>query len=203
MHCIKLFLQRTVMLALLAASLFATASRAAAQHASVIFSFAGNGKTATGPVAGLIFDVSGNLYGTTEGGGGNGTGTVFELIPAAGGAWTQKILYSFGVTGSGDGNYPEGGLIFHAAGNLYGTTAAGGSGWNSSSACCGAVFELTPSPNGEWTEKVLHSFQANGTDGTLPQSGLVIDAQGNLYGTTLLGATYNLGIGYELKPTGR
>src|SRR5258708_30278313 len=119
MHCIKLFLQRTVMLALLAASLFATASRAAAQHASVIFSFAGNGKTATGPVAGLIFDVSGNLYGTTEGGGGNGTGTVFELIPTAGGPWTQKILYSFDRTGRGGGNYRESRLILTAAGHLY------------------------------------------------------------------------------------
>jgi hypothetical protein len=175
----KLFNQRTAMLLLLAASLFATSSRAAAQHESVIFSFAGNQKSATGPLAGLIFDASGNLYGATEGGG-NGTGTAFELTPAAGGAWTQKILYSFGVTGSGDGNYPEAGLIFDAAGNLYGTTAGGGSGCNSSSAYCGAVFELTPSANGEWTEKVLHSFQANGTDGTLPQSGLVIDAQGNL-----------------------
>jgi uncharacterized repeat protein (TIGR03803 family) len=186
-------------LVLLAATLFATVSRAAAQHESVLYSFAGNPVSANGPLAGLIFDASGNLYGTTLGGG-NGTGTVFELTPGAAGGWTQKTLYSFGETGSGDGNYPEAGLIFDATGNLYGTTAYGGSGCNSSSAYCGAVFELMPSANGEWTEKILHNFQANGTDGTLPQSGLILDAYGNLYGTALFGGTNNLGIVYELKP---
>jgi uncharacterized repeat protein (TIGR03803 family) len=194
----KLLIRRTAMLVLLAANLFAGASRAAAQHASVLFSFAGDQKTANGPLAGLIFDTSGNLYGTTLGGG-NGTGTVFELTPVAGGGWTEKTLYSFGVSGSGDGNYPGAGLVFDAPGNLYGTTEEGGSGCNPPG--CGAVFELTPAANGEWTEKILYSFQANGTDGTFPRSSVVIDAQGNLYGTTFFGGPNNLGTVYELEPT--
>jgi uncharacterized repeat protein (TIGR03803 family) len=189
----KLFNQRAATLVLLAASLFATASRAAAQHASVLFSFAGNQNTADGPLAGLIFDASGNLYGTTIGGG-NGTGTVFQLTPAAGGGWTQETLYSFGVSGSGDGNYPVAGLVFDNAGNLYGTTEDGGTYGS------GTVFELTPAANGVWTETILYSFQQNGADGNFPRSGLVIDSQGNLYGTTLFGGPDNLGTVYELKP---
>jgi uncharacterized repeat protein (TIGR03803 family) len=194
----KKSIHTAVMLVLFASSFFATGVRAAAQHESVIFSFAGSQKTANGPLAGVIFDGSGNLYGTTNGGG-NGFGTVFELIPAAGGGWTEKILYSFNNDGI-DGHGPSAGVIFDAAGNLYGTTQFGGSGCNPPSGYCGTVFELTPTATGEWTEKILHSFQANGTDGTLPQSGLVIDSQGNLYGTTVLGGNNNLGTVYELKP---
>jgi uncharacterized repeat protein (TIGR03803 family) len=195
MHRIEL--STTAMFVLVAASLLATGTPAAAQQESVLFSFVGNQKSATGPLAGVIFDASGNLYGTTNGGG-NGTGTVFELTPAVGGGWTEKTLYSFGVSGSGDGNYPVAGLVFDTAGNLYGTTQAGGSGCNAPG--CGAVFELTPTAQGGWTETILHSFQANGTDGNEPQSGLVLDAQGNLYGTTLLGGASNVGTVYELTP---
>jgi uncharacterized repeat protein (TIGR03803 family) len=194
----RLSIQWTVMLALFAASLLATSTPASAQHESVLFSFPGSQITANGPVSGLIFDGSGNLYGTTLGGG-NGTGTVFELTPSAGGGWTEKTLYSFGVTGSGDGNYPEGSLIFDAAGKLYGTTYEGGAGCNP--AGCGTVFELTPAANGTWSEAILHNFQQDGTDGNFPRSELVFDAQGNLYGTTFFGGTHNLGTVYELKAT--
>ena len=83
-------------------------------------------------------------------------GTVFELTPAAGGGWTEKVLHSFG--NGTDGADPYAGLIFDAAGNLYGTTDEGGT-YNH-----GTVFELTPAGGGGWTEKVLHSF-GNGTDG--------------------------------------
>jgi|SRR5450631_833838 uncharacterized repeat protein (TIGR03803 family) len=197
MHSVEPSIQRIAMLVLFSATLLATGTRAAAQQESVLFSFAGDLKSATGPLAGVILDASGNPYGTTDGGG-NGTGTVFELTPSAGGGWTEKTLYSFGVSGSGDGNYPAAGLVFDAAGNLYGTTADGGSGCVSPG--CGTVFELTPTAGGSWTEKILYSFQANGKDGNLPQSGLVLDAKGNLYGTTPLGGTSNVGSVYELTP---
>jgi len=73
----------------------------------------------------LIFDTTGNLYGTTGGGGTNSVGAVFELAPVAHGAWRERVLYSFNNTGT-DGFNPNGGLLFDASGNLYGTTADGG-----------------------------------------------------------------------------
>ena len=116
-----------------------------------------NGTDGAGPYAGLIFDAGGNLYGTTAEGGTYGVGTVFEVTPAAGGGWTEKVLHSFNGT---DGYYPLASLIFDAAGNLYSTTQYGGAyGY-------GTVFELTPTAGGGWTERVLHSF--NGTDGSVP-----------------------------------
>jgi uncharacterized repeat protein (TIGR03803 family) len=151
------------------------------------------------PQAGLIFDTLGNLYGSTTAGGtytsncNYGCGTVFELTPTGGGAWTEQVLHSFG--NGTDGYYPFAGLIFDAAGNLYGTTWAGGTyGW-------GTVFELTPTGGG-WTETVLHSFNDNGTDGILPEAGLIFDAIGNLYGTTPSGGAEGEygGTVFELTP---
>jgi uncharacterized repeat protein (TIGR03803 family) len=88
------------------------------------------------PLAGLIFDAAGNLYGTTQQGGTNDVGTVFELTPTAGGGWTETVLHSFG--NGTDGQNPYAGLIFDAAGNLYGTTWGGGFEYQ------GTAFELTP-----------------------------------------------------------
>jgi uncharacterized repeat protein (TIGR03803 family) len=156
----------------------------------VLHSF-GDGTDGLYPWAGLIFDAAGNLYGTTSEGGTYDGGTVFELTPAAGGGWTEKVLHSFG--NGNDGAYPHyAGLIFDAAGNLYGTTSGGGTYGG------GTVFELTPAGGGSWTETVLHSF-GNGTDGAEPYAGLVFDAVGNLYGTTLGGGTYNYGTVFELQ----
>ena len=152
---------------------------AAAAADNVLHSFQG-GTDGSYPQAGLIFDASGNLYGTTFQGGIVGVGTVFELTPAGGGTWTEKVLYSFNGT---DGNGPIGGLLFDAAGNLYGTTVGGGT------YLAGTAFELTPAGGGTWTEKVLHSF-GNGTDGTSPYAGLIFDAAGNLYGTTVNRRSY-------------
>jgi len=147
------------------------------------------------PFAGLIFDAAGNLYGTTQQGGSYGFGTVFELTPTAGGGWTETVLFSFNGNWSGrDGGLPEAGLIFDAAGNLYGTTGAGGT------YAYGTAFELTPTAGGGWTETVLHSFNNNGTDGESPLAGLIFDAAGNLYGTTGGGGTYGLGMVFELTP---
>jgi uncharacterized repeat protein (TIGR03803 family) len=141
------------------------------------------------PAAGLIFDQSGNLYGTTQLGGGTGCsagcGTVFELSPTGGGAWTENVLYSF--EGGSDGNYPDAGLIFDINGNLYSTSGGGDSACLTSNGYgCGTTFELSPNSNGGWTETVLYRFQG-GNDGEVPLSGVILDQTGNLYGTTNYG----------------
>ena len=157
----------------------------------VLYSFSG-GTDGDQPAAGLIFDAAGNLYGTTYVGGTSDNGTVFELTPAGGGTWTERVLYNFNGTG---GAIPQAGLIFDAAGNLYGTTFAGGT-YN-----LGTVFELTPAGGGTWTEQVLHNF-GNGTDGGGPWAGLIFDAAGNLYGTTRYGGSYGGGTVFRLNAQG-
>jgi uncharacterized repeat protein (TIGR03803 family) len=155
----------------------------------VLYSFAG-GTDGESPAAALIFDLAGNLYGTTELGGAYGAyGTVFELAPGTGGRWTETVLHSFGK--GKDGQAPEASLIFDAAGNLYGTTYGGGAHAD------GTVFALTPGTNGKWTEKVLHSFDF--WDGETPVASLVFDAGGNLYGTTSSGN--RLGTAFQLAPS--
>lgn len=101
----------------------------------VLHTFLGNGKDGTIPDAGLVFDASGNLYGTTSAGGPSGYGTVFKLTSAAGGSWTEAVLYSWGNAPSDDA--PRAGLILDGSGNLYGTTPGDNLG-------NGAVFEVTP-----------------------------------------------------------
>jgi len=129
------------------------------------------------PIASLIFDQSGNLYGTTSQGGSASSGSVFKLTPNGDGTWTQSVLYSF--QGGTDGAHPAARLIFDQSGNLYGTTAFGGSTNQ------GTVFELTPS-GGSWTETVLHTF--------------VFDSVGNLYGTTEKGGAHGGGAVFKLTP---
>jgi uncharacterized repeat protein (TIGR03803 family) len=138
---------------------------------------------------GLIFDSAGNLYGTTQNGGHFGMGTVFELSPTANGSWKRKVLHHFhGPDGSG----PTAGVIFDAAGNLYGETFSGGPDND------GVVFELKPIGGGNWSEALLKSF--NGHDGIGPWQGLIVDAAGNLYGTTQAGGTYGGGTAFEVTP---
>src|ERR1019366_10452272 len=111
-------------LAIFAATLFVTSTSAAAQE-QVLHNFNNNSTDGAYPQASLILDAAGNLYGTTSQGGTYNYGTVFELTPAAGGGWTEMVLHNFNNDGV-DGAYPQAGLIFDAAGNLYGTTVAGG-----------------------------------------------------------------------------
>jgi uncharacterized repeat protein (TIGR03803 family) len=95
-----------------------------------------------------------------------------------------------------DGIDADGTLVLDQAGNLYGTTYAGGAANN------GTVYKLSPGRNGEWSEKILHSF-AGGTDGANPVAGVVLDGRGNIYGTTALGGSNNLGTVFELAAHGK
>jgi uncharacterized repeat protein (TIGR03803 family) len=131
----------------------------------------------SGPLAGLIADTRGVLYGTTYLGGDSDLGTVFELSPPAAGEpqWTETVLHSFGNRG----NFPQAGLIIDTRGVLYGTTIGGGDSG------AGTVFKLSPPAAGEtqWTETVLYSFRG-GNDGAGPTGDLIMDPNGVLYGTT-------------------
>jgi uncharacterized repeat protein (TIGR03803 family) len=174
--------------------ILATSIRAsAADREKVLYSFKG-GKDGNTPAGALIFDAAGNLYGATGDGGDYqcdrffGCGTIFKLEPVARGKWRKTILHTFKGP---EGAYP-GGLIFDAAGNLYGATTGGGAqGY-------GTVFELSPGGHGEWTESVLHSF--NNKDGGEPGANLIFDAAGNLYSTTQVGGAYNSGTIFKLAP---
>jgi uncharacterized repeat protein (TIGR03803 family) len=153
------------------------------------------------PVAGLIFDAAGNLYGTTTELGPHGYGTVFQLVPGSNGTWTENVLHSFcALSGCADGAWPFGDLVIDADGNLYGTTLSGGaySNGNCSLGRCGTVFELTPTENGEWTYQVIHSF--NYHDGANPTAGLIFDAHGDLYGAAGRGGPSGSGVVFELTP---
>jgi uncharacterized repeat protein (TIGR03803 family) len=164
-----------------------------------LHSFNDNGKDGYNAYGSLIFDASGNLYGTSANGGVNNLGTVFELIPQSGGTWNERILHSFAGP-NGSGADPYGNLVFDSKGNLYGTAAFGGTGTKCGNyPGCGVVYELTPR-DGVWKEKVLYSFGVSSTDGYFPLGGLVFDAVGNLYGVTEAGGVYNDGMVFELTP---
>jgi uncharacterized repeat protein (TIGR03803 family) len=147
---------------------------------TVIHNF-GSGFDGQYPQGPLVFDSQGNLFGTTVLGGGLNGGTVFEMT-LTNGAWTETVLHNFG--GTGDGYLPYGGVTVDGKGNVYGTTQAGGT-----NSClglgCGIAFELV-SVSGSWTENILHQF-SGGSDGFYPNPKLVMDRNGNLYGTTIYG----------------
>jgi uncharacterized repeat protein (TIGR03803 family) len=141
----------------------------------VLHSFTGS--DGSSPNGALVFDASGNLYGTTAVGGAYGAGTVFKLKPNRGGVgWTETVLHSF--TGGTDGGDPNGGLVFDAAGNLYGLAQTGGSAGN------GTVFQLTPNADGSWSQSVIYAFQGPPNDGAFPAGPLTFDHAGNMYGVT-------------------
>ena len=158
--------------------------RLVAQSFTVLHTF--NGGDGNYPTAGLIRDSAGNLYGTTVAGGNLGLGTVFKLSKAG-----LRVLYRFPGSPS-DGAYPYGPLVRDAAGNFYGTTSRGGATDG------GTVFKLDASGK----ETVLYNFVANSSDGMLPSAGLIRDAAGNLFGTASSGGTYNGGIVFEVDSAG-
>lgn len=168
--------------------------------AKVMHSFTARGGNM--PVAGLIGDASGNLYGTASAGGRvGGRGIVFRLRPDGSNKWRGSTLHGFSGK---DGASPYARLISDSAGNLYGTTSTGGAYDPCGSHPCGTIFELSPGQNGGWTFKVLHSF-GKGSDGFYPQASLILDGAGNLYGTTSEGGgtgCYESGCGtvFELSP---
>jgi len=158
---------------------------------TILYKFSG-GSDGKYPSSGLVKDSAGNFYGTTSQGGSSscGCGVVFKVDSSG----TETVLYSFNAT---DGEYPLGGLIFDAHGDLFGTTTNGGTEGN------GTVFELIPNSDGTWTEQVLHSFTDSSGDGETPEGGVVMDNAGNLYGTTEDGGNGAFdGIVFELKHSG-
>jgi len=172
---------RSQLLPLLVLGITVSVGNALANNEKVLHSFSG-GTDGSYPVAAMIADRAGNLYGTARYGGANGQGTVFELTNS-GGTWNETILYSF--AGGNDGASPSGTLVFDTAGNLYGTTRLGGPD-NS-----GTVFKLSKI-NGTWEESVLYSF-TGGNDGGSPQAALTIDGNA-LIGTAPGGGAYGNGV---------
>lgn len=175
------------------------------QTEAVLYNFGTNPNDGDIPNGNLIFDKSGNLYGTTQRGGANSGGTVFELSRGSDGSWIETILYNFcSQSNCADGGVPLSGLVLDAAGNLYGTAAVGGtySGGTCGGAGCGTVFELSPH-GGSWLYTVLWDFKGNSNniDGAEPSGSLAWDVDGDLYGTTEAGGNkVSRGTVFELSP---
>lgn len=151
-----------------------------------------NGTNGSGPGV-LMFDGAGNLYGTTAYGGAYGGGVTYELIPRAGGVWTQRILHNFRTDGS-EGMVP-GPLVFGPTGHLFGTTFYGGA------LNFGTLYELIPTTTGAWEESILHVFPSGiSNDGYWPDGDLLIDASGSLYATTAYGGNYAYGTVFKFSP---
>ncbi len=162
---------------------------------TILHTFTG-GADGAFPVGSLVRDAQGNLYGTATNGGRlnkacpTGCGTVYKLAPGPGATWTFTVLHKF--TGEGDGYYPAGGLVQDPKGNLYGLTG-GNTCWGNT--CAGSLYEVTPAG----VETVLYKFKGT-TDGQFPSGALVLDAEGNLYGTTYLGGAYGYGTVFKVTP---
>ena len=160
---------------------------------TVLYSFAGP-PDAANPAGPLLRDKSGNLYGTTVWGGASNQGAVFKLTSTG----DETVLYSFaGYTA--DGSNPEGGVISDSDGNLFGTTEGGGDGAGCGGYIygCGIIFEIDAAGH----ETILHTFNGEG-DGAIPWAGLIRDAAGHFYGTTVEGGTAGLGTIFKLDTAG-
>ncbi len=155
---------------------------------TVLHAFTGGHHDGSQPFsAGVIMDKHGNLYGDTGFGGAGNSGVIFKIAPNG----KFSVLYTF--TGGADGAGPFGGLIRDKQDNLYGVTLQGGGPCK-----CGVVFKLAP----DGTETVLHNFNNDGSDGYYPQSSLIMDKQGNLFGVTGAGGSFGIGTVFQLSPDG-
>jgi uncharacterized repeat protein (TIGR03803 family) len=153
---------------------------------TVLHRFRGAGEDGAHPIGSLVLGANGTIYGTTEEGGANDTGIVYELTPS-GKTYSETILYTF-AAGTG---FPQSGLLPDSNGNFFGTTYFGGNG-------NGSVYELSPAGSG-YAEKDLYSF-GNPPDGRFP-SGIVFGPGGALYGSTSYGGTQNHGTVFALTPS--
>jgi uncharacterized repeat protein (TIGR03803 family) len=161
-------------------------------HESVLHSFQYNPPNQNDgayPLGGLVRDAAGNLYGVTNGGGSDDAGVVFKLSPQTGGGWSETLLHTF-IQPDGVNSYA--GLARDKAGNLYGTTFGSGL----ISGAIGTVFEVSAAD----TETLPHLFTGYPSDGVSPDSNVIVDSKGNLYGTTPTGGTSNAGIIFKLSP---
>jgi uncharacterized repeat protein (TIGR03803 family) len=161
---------------------------------SVLYTFSGYPNDGSEPVS--VRKIKGIAAGsdyfiTTLAGGATNNGTVAELTPNSSGPWTESFVYSF--AGTPDGANPWAPVIADKAGNLYGTTSAGGTD------NAGTVYRMSPKAS-SYSETVLYSFQG-GTDGDAPYAGLIMDKKGALYGTTVLGGSSGLGAVFKLTPS--
>jgi uncharacterized repeat protein (TIGR03803 family) len=155
---------------------------------TVLHSFAGGSADGQYPdFTGLLMDKAGNIYGVTEQGGGSSAGVLYKLNAKG----KLKVLHAF-TGGPTDGFYPDGSLVMDTEGNLYGTATSGGS------ADDGIVWKVGK----KGAETVLHSFTGYPSDGAYPNSGVILDAKGNLYFDTEQGGTSNYGTVYEMNKKG-
>jgi uncharacterized repeat protein (TIGR03803 family) len=164
-----------------------------------LHSFTGRSGDGEYPEAGLVLDEAGNLYGTAlyaglaGCGNGLGCGTVFKVSPTG----TATQLHTF--TGHTDGGWPLATLVRDQAGNLYGTASGGGDSNCYQGYGCGTIFRLDPAGH----YKVLYTFTGAPSDGADPEAGMILDAAGNLYGTTQRGGSADFGTVFKLDPTGK
>lgn len=173
------------------AALLASVSSAAVSAYNLVYNFTG-GNDGGNAATRLVFDANGNAYGTTVVGGAFGCGTVFKLHPFPGG-FHETVLWNFSCFS--DGKNPHGGVTLDSAGNIYGTTVAGGSGFCTGDGC-GVVFKLQH--NGM---VILHDF-SGGNDGFGPGGPIVFDSAGNIFGETPDGGLHGKGTVFELLRTG-
>lgn len=140
------------------------------------------------PIGNIVIDAAGNLYGVTNAGGANSDGIVYSLSPSISGLWTETILHTFDVLT--DGTYASAGLAMDSAGNLYGTMGQGGA-HNS-----GTIYMLTKNSDGSWSE----SIRSNLGDGAAnPGAEVIVDSEGNVFGTGSDGGQFEWGTVFELS----